>query len=570
MTIKILSEDTAAKLAAGEVVERPVSVVRELLDNALDSGARNVSVVVTNGGLDLIKVTDDGCGIGQADLRTCTERHATSKIGVIDDLARLTSLGFRGEALHSIAAVSRLRIRSRPPGLPGSEVEYEGLQLIREVPSGCPEGTQVEVRNLFYNTPARLKFLKGPSAEATRIDQLLRRYVLGYHDVRFRLEVDGREALRSPGTGEPTDAIGAVYGWRLLSSLLQAEAKDGVGALTGYISSSGVSRPNRSDMHVFVNRRWMQNRALLFAIQEAYSSLLMVGRFPATILHLSVAPDRLDVNVHPAKSDVRFADERGVVSLVGRTVRETLVSSTAELSEPVQVPQFAFTSLPASPDDSPSTCAAPHRAVVATMREESETAEEPTRLPPLRILGQLAATYIIAEGPQGMCLVDQHAAHERVLLERLQDGRARTLGKQVLLEPIVLPLSPSQAERAHEWVRELELIGFDVEPFGDQALLLRAVPGDVPAKRSGTLLGALEEGLEGLSTEDERSQALLATVACHSAIRAGQVLDMTEMRALVRELEATRVPTACAHGRPTLLEISRLDLEREFGRRGSR
>lgn len=571
MTINLLPPETAAKLAAGEVVERPASVVRELVDNALDAGARSISVLVTNGGLDLIRVVDDGGGISRADLRVCTERHATSKIADLDDLTRLSSLGFRGEALHAIAAVSRLRLRSRPAGEPGCEVEYDGLHLTREIASGCPEGTQVEVRHLFFNTPARLKFLRGPTAEATRVEQIMRRYALGRPDVSFRLETDAREVLTTPGNGDPHDAIAAVYGWRIVDLLLPVEAHDHAAALCGFISSPAISRSNRADMHAYVNGRWVQSRALLYAAQEAYSSLLMVGRFPLMILNVSVAPDRLDVNVHPAKNDVRFADERGVSGLVGRTVRAALLAGSAPGAEsPVEVGRFSFVSAPPPvPEADP---AAPFPGPVEEPehdRGRSDLADD-GRLPPLRILGQLAATYIIAEGPEGLCLVDQHAAHERVLLERLQNRGAAHRESQALLEPIVVPLSPAQAERADEWAEELAGLGFAVEPFGGRSLLVRALPAELPADRVGGLLEALEEGVEGLGTADERRRAVLATAACHGAIRAGQVLDTAEMRQLVRDLELTRVPTACAHGRPTILSISRFELEREFGRKGSR
>ncbi len=576
MAIKVLGPETAAKLAAGEVVERPSSVVRELVDNALDAGAQTVSVLITNGGMDLIKVVDDGAGMDRADLRTCAERHATSKIEGIEDLSRISSLGFRGEALHSIAAVGRLRIRSRQIEQPGCEVEFDGLRLARETASGCPEGTQVEIRNLFHNTPVRLKFLKSPTAEAARVEQLMRRYVLGRPDVAFRLHVDGREGVRSPGTGDPLDAIAAVYGWRVAESLLKVDAAEAAGEVNGYLSPPSLTRSNRSDMHVYVNGRWVQSRPLLFALQEAYSSLLMVGRFPLCVLHLHVPPDRVDVNVHPAKSDVRFADERGVASLVGRTARNTLLRNSGAddaAATPLDITQFAFR--PAAPMETASAdllrASQEHpNGSLDVAHVDSTTDAHEGRLPPLRIVGQLACTYIIAEGPHGMCLVDQHAAHERVLLERLQDGRGAAEESQALLEPVVVPLSPVQAERAEEWVRELASLGFAVETFGDQSLLLRSVPAGVPAERAPEILCALEEGLEGLGSAEERRRAMLATLACHSAIRAGQLLDTTEMRRLIQDLERTRVPTACAHGRPTLLEISRLDLEREFGRRGSR
>jgi DNA mismatch repair protein MutL len=573
--ILALGAETAAKLAAGEVVERPASAVRELVDNAIDAGARSVSVLVTNGGLDLIRVSDDGGGIERAELPVCVERHTTSKLRGIEDLARLTSLGFRGEALHSIASVSRLRIRSRPPGRPGCDAEYEGLRLVREAACGCSEGTQVEVRGLFYNTPARLKFLKGPTAEANRVEQLVRRYALGHPEVAFHLQIEGKERLRSPGTGALDAALAALYGWRTVEQLLPVRGESHAATVEGFASPPSFSRSNRGDMHVFVNGRWVQSRPLLYALQEAYSTLLMVGRFPLAALHVRTPPEQLDVNVHPAKHDVRFADERGVSSVVGRAVRAALLAAhqTPQGSDGrVEVAQFGFGGVPGR---SPDVAAAP---AAEWPRQAAEPEEQGLggdagegRLPPLRILGQLGRSYIIAEGPDGMCLVDQHAAHERVLLERLQDAvRSSAVQSQSLLEPAVVPLSPAQAARSAAFVRELSALGFAAEAFGEGAILLRAVPAGTPPDRAATLIAALEEGLEGLDDVEERRRAMLATVACHSAIRAGQVLDPREMRALIGDLERTRVPTACAHGRPTMLEISRLELEREFGRRGSR
>ncbi len=574
-TIRLLEPDTVAKLAAGEVIERPASVVRELVDNALDSGARRITVQIGRGGMDLVRVTDNGRGMSREDLRACTAAHATSKLASVEDLTRLSSLGFRGEALHSIAAVSRLRIFSRPAGEQrGGEVSFEGGEMTHEAPSGCPEGTRVEVRDLFFNTPARLRFLKGPAAEGSRVEQLVRRYVLGYPHVAFRLISDGRDTISSSGSGDLLTAIARVYGWRVAESMLEVELDDPAASVAGYVGPPSVSRPNRSDMHLYVNGRWVQSRSLLYAVQEAYSSLLMVGRFPVVVLSVRVPPEHLDVNVHPQKAEVRFADERGVSSAVGRAVRSPLVQAASpEQGRPPSISQLVFapeSSTPAGPQDaSPRVTGSEEPAGIA----DPPPADEPREsgLPPLRILGQLAATYIIAEGPEGMCLIDQHAAHERVLLEQLQDAvGARSAESQALLEPVVVPLSGAQRGRAESFLEELSALGFRAEPFGDDSLLVRAVPPC--AARSGIeqLVAELGEGLEGLGTVEERRRAMLATLACHSAIRAGQVLDSQEMRALIRSLESTRVPTACAHGRPTILELTRSELEREFGRRGPR
>lgn len=549
--------------------------MRELVDNAIDSGARNIHVEIKNGGLDLIRVADDGSGIARQDLSVCTLRHSTSKLSTIEDLAHINSLGFRGEALYSVAAVSRLRIRSRPPGQSGYQVGFSGAETARVVAVGCSDGTTVEVRNLFYNTPARLKFLKGPSAEAMRIEALVKRYILGHPALAFRLLVDDREAVRSGGTGDAKQALAAVYAWSTAEQMLELRAEEPQAAVSGFISPPGVSRANRSEMHTFVNGRWVQVRSLLFAIQEAYNSVLMVGRYPVTVLNVQVPPQQLDVNVHPAKSEVRFADERGVSSLVGKTARAALLAVTAdstELEAPIQISQFSWSERPAAPDGRGERALVPSASAHGEHRANGDSTGNSTaqgsRLPPLRLLGQLASTYIIAEGPEGMCLIDQHAAHERILLERLQDSvSAGTVDSQSLLEPVVIPLSPVQATRSGEFIRELTGLGFGAETFGTDALLVRAVPGQLGPQHVGALIAALQEGLEGLEGAEERSRAMLTTVACHSAIRAGQVLDLTEMRALIRDLEQTRVPTACAHGRPTLLEVSRAALEREFRRR---
>ncbi|MDQ3856327.1 MAG: DNA mismatch repair protein MutL, partial [Chloroflexota bacterium] len=428
-------------------------------------------------------------------------------------------------------------------------------------------------RSLFFNTPARLRFLRGPSAEASRVTQLLRRYALGHPEVALRLLVDGKEQLFSPGTGGLTNAVAAVYGWRTVEALLPVGAEEEPLRVAGLISLPVLSRTTRADMNLFVNGRWLQPRSALFAIQEAYSSLLMVDRFPIVVLSVSVPPDQLDVNVHPAKSEVRFADERRVTSLIGRTVRSALLTesehSSSALAQP-ELRQFTFTSAPATEHVSPNEL---HSPIAATSLEPLggvQSTSPRTTLPPLRILGQMAATYIIAEGPDGMCLIDQHAAHERVVLERLQahvgGGRPES---QALLEPVLVPLSAPQAARVEAVLEELAPLGFVAEPFGGDALLVRDVPAALQAERVSEVIVAIEEGLEGLQSAEARQRAMLATLACHSAVRAGQVLDMREMRSLIADLEQTRVPTACAHGRPTILELSRAELEREFGRRGS-
>lgn len=575
MPIHVLAHDTVSKLAAGEVVDRPASVVRELLDNAIDAGATAISVHITGGGTNLIKVVDNGSGMERADLLVCAERHCTSKISGIDDLMSLTSLGYRGEALHAIASVSRLRVQSRPRGGVGAQVEYEGTERIREGAVGCPEGTAVEVRDLFFNTPARLKFIKGPVAEANRVEQVVRRFVVGYPGVSFTLEIEGREQVRSVGSGEIRDAVAAVYGWRVAERMAEVSAESAPVKVRGLVSPPQISKPNRSDIQMFVNGRRVHNPSLLYAVQEAYSSLLMAGRFPITVLYLNLPADQLDVNVHPQKSEVRFADERGVTSALNKAVRACLIResgppSKAEFTDAIS--QAAFDQPLQSLLQRGGGLTEPVEGGAVSARVDDPGQEAASAaLPPLTVLGQLAATYIIAAGPQAMCLIDQHAAHERVLLERLQSSfREGGIEGQALLEPLVVPLSPLQAERAGAFAAELAAVGFEVEVFGGDALIVRSVPACVPHFEAGGLISELEQGLEGLATTEERQRAMLASMSCHGAIRAGQSLSMEEMRALIRDLGRTRVPTACAHGRPTILELSTADLEREFGRRGFR
>lgn len=577
MQIRRLDRETVTKLAAGEVVERPASVVRELVDNAIDSGATSVAIDIENGGLNLIRVVDNGRGMSEHDLAVCAQPHCTSKLTSLPELPNLASLGYRGEALHSISVMSRMRIVSRTPDAPqGSAISFEGNRCLGQQTQGCPEGTRVEVRDLFFNTPARLKFLKGAMAESTRIEQAVRRFVLGYPYIAFKLRIEGREQLSSSGSGSALDALIAVYGLRVAESVIEVRGESDAAKVEGYVSLPSISRSNRSDMHTFVNGRWIQNRSLLFAIQEAYTSLLMTGRFPIALLKITVPGDSLDINVHPQKLEVRFADERGVARCVGRAVRNELASSAIPQQEgSVATPQLRIGGMQGGLSGVNSFSATPSVEVRADDTEHSpnttSASGEDPGLDSLRILGQLAGSYIIAEGTEGMCLIDQHAAHERVLLERFQHmARGGTAQIQSLLEPVVVPLTPVQALHARELTAELAALGFGVESFGEDTLLVRAVPAGLPPSEVAALVEELAGGIEGLADAEERRNAWLASLACHSAVRAGQPMSPAEMRQLLDDLARTRIPTACAHGRPTILELSKNDLDREFGRRGFR
>lgn len=604
-TINVLPEEVASKIAAGEVVERPASVVRELVDNAVDSGASHVRVEIRGGGRELIRVSDDGCGVRREEMPRAFLRHATSKIRTADDLWTITTLGFRGEALFSIAAVSHTSFLSRPEDeAVGYEMAVEGGRLVGQGAKGAPLGTVVTVRDLFYNLPARLKFLKSAQAEGAHITALVQQYALAHPHIRFSLTNEGRTLFQSPGDRELRNAAACVYGPEVARSLLPVglepveydgddEERSGAYlgvAVHGYVSPPAHSRSNRGAMLFFINRRAIQSRMLLFAVEEAYHSLLMVGRHPISIVHVSIDPEQVDVNVHPAKLEVKFRDERAVFSAVQRAVRSALeahvpapvygsrgsegwaLGSSPEAVAGLEM-EFSTGAVYAQREGAPPVQSDLWQpSPLADERDDIEPlpAPRPLSLPPLRVVGQVGTTYIIAEGQDGLFLVDQHAAHERVLYERLADEMERGgLAVQPLLTPAPLELSATQRAHVEPVLPLLAELGFAIEPFGDATLLVRAVPAIYAASRRDTgrdLLEILDTVMQGSQAGRWREE-LAITLACHSAVRAGQALSLDEMRALLGQLELCRYPRSCAHGRPTMLHLSQMQLEREFGRR---
>ena len=602
--IHVLPEEVASKIAAGEVVERPASVVRELVDNAIDAGACHVRVEIRGGGRELIRVSDDGCGVRPEDVPRAFLRHATSKIKSADDLWAVKTLGFRGEALFSVAAVSRMGFLSRPlDAAVGFEMVVEGGHVATHGPKGAPLGTVVTVRDLFFNLPARLKFLKSPQAEAAHIAALVQQYALAHPRVRFSLTNEGRQTFQSPGDGDLRTAASCVYGTEVARAFLPVglEPLDEGGewdslidlAVYGYVSPPAHSRSNRQAMLFFVNRRAIQSRMLQYAVAEAYHSLLMVGRHPIAIVHLTIAPTLLDVNVHPAKAEVKFRDERAVFSAVQKAVRSALQAHVpapafgsrgsegwsfgnggagieAEFSTSAPYTNGLGSSGEAEQAGMWGQPDAP--AVHSSERNEVEPLPSPSprTMPPLRVVGQVGATYVIAEGPDGLFLVDQHAAHERVLYEQLGDALSSgSLMVQPLLTPVPLELTAHQRSMVEPVLPLLSELGFDIEPFGESALLVRAVPAVYASSNRDTgraLMELIDEVMSGTAADRWREEMAI-TLACHSAIRAGQLLSLDEMRALLGQLELCRYPRSCAHGRPTMLHLSQMQLEREFGRR---
>ncbi|MBF8266740.1 MAG: mismatch repair protein MutL [Dehalococcoidia bacterium] len=577
MPIRVLAPQLAAQIAAGEVVERPASVVKELVENGLDADATSISVEIMGGGLEMIRVVDNGCGIPAEEAELAFHRFATGKIASAEDLDCITTLGFRGEALPSIAAVSAVALLTRPPQeAVGTLVEVAEGQVIRSVPQGSPPGTSVSVRRLFQSVPARLKFLKSPAAEASRVQTMIQQFALAFPHVRFHLAIDGRAAFASSGGGNLRDACSTIYGPKTARALLEVATPgvsgEGAGSIGvyGLVSPPDMSRASRAYLHLFMNRRWIQSRTLAYALEEAYQGFLMERRHPLAVIHLTVPPREVDVNVHPAKLEVRFHQESEVFSALQRAVRSALVArapvptvrSGLAPSWPAPVPTevgtLSLQGVPSQPSLSRSVS-----------EEGGRSASTPGEVASsLRVLGQVQNLYIVAEGPGGVYLVDQHAAHERVLYERVRgEFRDRAPQVQGLLEPAVVELPPSLEEALAAHGEEWSRYGFDLETFGPHSYLLRALPVIFKDADPGeTFMSILEEVGQGKGTGDWE-EALASSIACHSAVRAGKSLTQEEMAHLLAQLSATDQPHTCPHGRPTMVHISASHLEREFGRR---
>ena len=591
MTIRILPAEVAAKIAAGEVVERPASVVKELIENAIDAGATEIRIEVRQGGRRLVRVADNGCGIPSAEVELAFARHSTSKLTGVDDLARIVTLGFRGEALASIAAVSHLTVLTRVADEPvGSHLRLEGGSLVSREGRGCPVGTVVTVENLFYNVPARLKFLRSEATERRHIDRLITRYAMAYPTLRFSVTHNGRLTFQSTGSGQLYDVLIKVYGLDVAKQMLPVTSSsiEGVDSETtppgtpgqeplvsGYVSAPAMNRANRDHITFFINGRWVRDRMLAYAVEQAYHTLLPVGRHPLAVLRVDLDPAEVDVNVHPTKSEVKFLHRDRVFAAVQKAVRRTLVDQS-----PIPEMESRPGQWTAAGWERRQTLTAVGRERLPTQLalDAQRTGEFPPlmpapqagdKLPPLRVLGQVARTYIIAEGPAGLYLIDQHAAHERILYEQFM-AQQEQVTSQTLLEPMTLELTPAQAAIMEEQLHVLTRLGFTIEPFGGNTYLVRAVPAVlVGADLRQALIGIVDELAESRMPPlaREREKRVIASVCKQAAIKAGQVLSDEELRELIRQLEATAMPRTCPHGRPTMIHLSQAQLEREFGRR---
>jgi len=583
MPIRLLSSEVASQIAAGEVIERPASVVKELAENALDAGARALTISIAEAGRALVEVADDGSGIPASELALAVERHATSKLVQSGDLFHISTLGFRGEALASIGSVSRMTVTSRvAESAAGARLCVEGGISGKVEPVGAPAGTVVRVEDLFYNVPARLKFLKADVTERRAIDNLVTRYALAYPNVRFKLSEGKNVSLQTAGDGDRRAILAALYGVDVARQMLEVIAEEDGLRLTGFISPTSLTRSNRKEITFFVNGRWVQEVALNTAVIQAYHTLLMVGRYPLTALFLDMLPEDVDVNVHPAKAEVRFKNQDRVFSFVQRAVRRALLAYTP-------VPSVAPTTLwggrPSEPrepgldwtmareivDHGPSTVEGrPSEASSPTPQPETRPA---FNLPLLRLIGQIGSAYLVAEGPDGLYLIDQHAAHERVLFEKLmaQHGM-KSIPSQALLTPAVVHLPPAQAKLLEGQLDVLNHFGFEVEAFGANTFQVRAMPilfrGSDPSLALRALVEDFEEDEAPLQAEVEAK--LAGRVCKRLAVKAGQTLTPEEQRALLSDLETCESPRTCPHGRPTMIHLSVDMLERQFGRKGPR
>jgi DNA mismatch repair protein MutL len=656
-SIELLPPDVAAKIAAGEVVERPANAAKELIENSLDAGATEVRIDLREGGRRLLRVSDNGHGMRSSEVALAMERHSTSKLRTAEDLAAIGTFGFRGEALYSIAAVSQMTLttRSREEDA-ATQLVIDAGRVVARSRAAAPVGTSVAVEHLFHNVPARQKFLRAAATEAGQINSVVQRFALAWPEVRFHLTSDGRVVFQSSGSGKLFDVLVQVYGLdaaRRMAPLLpdadsltampeadpaaDVDFSDGtpygptaglgdadgpaVVVVDGAVGLPTLTRANRTGIQIFVNRRAVEDRSLTHAVVQAYHTLLPVGRFPVAVLLLEVEPAGVDVNVHPQKLQVRFAEERRIFHAVQRAVRSAVLSRMEPLSgallegegrdEPREArrpdpwwhsrwaqERDALT-LPdgrlfatVRPDPLPASEAAASGDASAAWPEPadgpsasqddtqghrvdagaSSTGEEAATMPPLRVVGQVGATYIVAEGPQGMFLIDQHAAHERILYEQFMASRygmaAGEPPRQHLLAPLTLHAGSVVAGQVAEHLAALQAVGFEIEPFGGDSFLLRAVPAVLAGEDpEAGLIDIVSSLAGGRSLVGEAYEAQLVKMVCkRAAIKAGQLLSDIEMQELLRQLETCRAPRTCPHGRPTMIQLSAGDLEKAFGR----
>ncbi len=600
MAIHVLADSVIAQIAAGEVVERPASVVKELVENAIDAGAKNIKVTIQGDGRKLIRISDDGSGMPADEVELAFARHATSKLRSVDDLSDILTLGFRGEALASIASVSHVNLTTRHKDeTMGTSLQLEGGAIRQRRAVGAPAGTVFAVENLFYNTPARLKFLKSEATEKRQIAQVITRYALAYPGVRFTLEQDGREMFRSNGSGQLADVLITALGLDEFKHMLEVDDEsrfdEGLTIhVRGFTAAPSLNRADRQRITLFINGRWITDTSLTYAVVQAYHTLLMTGRYPVAVLMVDLPPQELDVNVHPTKAEVRFRNPDSVFSAVQRAVRRAVIAQAQ--TPTIRAAQYSprgFTSEHVWDEgqgrqigmnlamDGPGQFARKGDAL-AQLDDEVIEADEipsgpgaplrPRTLPMLRVVGQVGASYIVAEGPAGMYLVDQHAAHERILYEQFMAEHARhaPMAQQTLAAQTI-QFPPSEARLVEDCLEQLSEVGFVLETFGQNTFVIRAVPAMLADADPVEVVSGIVDDLmlDRTPGQDSIEAKIVLRVCKQAAVKAGQILSHEEMQGLIRLLERTQSPLTCPHGRPTMIHMSGDQLAREFGRLGA-
>lgn len=568
--IIILDGSIVSKIAAGEVIERPASLVKELVENSIDAGAKNITIEVKDGGKRSVKVVDDGCGMDPADAELSIEKHATSKLKSAEELFSIRTLGFRGEALSSIAAVSRFELVTCDGKKSGTRIKAEGGKIISRAGEGCPAGTSVTVEDLFFNTPARLKFLKGKSTELSNIADLVSKFILSNPGISFHLKSDGQEILSSVGSGNLLDSIAAVYGIDMSKAMLKvgdARCETGDVRVHGYSTQPVITKSDRYGESFFVNGRFVRNALLSRALEVAYSSLIPSNKYPIAVIFVDIDPADVDVNVHPAKREVKFSRPdvvmKAMTSAVSAALKEVSAGSGAGQYDgsrfdgsnnwkPEMIKIFGETA-----NDLPAG-----RQGQYQMTNETPMTNEQTGA-----LFQLTLTYIIMAKGEDLVMIDQHAAHERIMYEKIKNRVIA--GTQSLLVPKTLELEPREFALISDNLGEIKGLGFDIEAFGKNTVIVRGIPAALKIQNIDTAISGIISELSAsfnIKSIDERREAVWKMMACKSAVKAGDKLSYSEMEGLVKELYATENPTTCPHGRPTLAVISKASLEKMFGR----
>jgi DNA mismatch repair protein MutL len=587
--IRLLPEILASQVAAGEVIERPASVVKELVENSIDAGARKIEVSIRRGGISVIRVVDDGCGMDRDDALLSLERHATSKLRTAADLAAIATLGFRGEALPSIASVSRFRLTTREPeAVAGTEIIVAGGKIETVRDGGEAPGTQIEVRSIFYNLPARRKFLRAENTESRNVEHQLHLQATGHPEIAFAFVRDERVVFQLPAVSNLVDRIRDLHGKELVDRLLAIDEKPaGNIRIRGFIGQAGVSRQTRAQQLVFVNGRAIENPVLTAALREGYHTALMKGQFPVTFLFLDLDPAAVDVNVHPAKREVRFRDPNSVREAVVATVRRTLESGRSDWEQqfqrPIAVVMPEPVAIPSAPVLTPEFAEPVQASVLpvetngerrVTPREtwrEPEQTVTPTSSRQFQIIGVLNKLYVLMENQEGLVLVDQHAAHERILFEELRRRmEEQGVPSQRLLLAQTFELAPRDAEWVEQNVATLQKMGIGIEPFGQNAFKIDSLPTFLDLSDPVTFMRKVIDGLKSASNGSSAmrlGEEMIAKTVCRHAVKANDPLRYLEVEKLITDLLECDLPYCCPHGRPTMIQISHAELEKKFGRK---